>query len=734
MRVDAILIPAAAPAAFAATQPSSSMPSSFGAKLVSVQNQNISQKQSAVAAKSDSNSGSNTGPNRRANSIPSLNSANTIPKSDAKSTLKFDVKPANNPAPVAPALSPQPTPMQPTPLLAGAPFLAVFEQWASSAPAPKPDVSSTNPQSAQQMNSASVNAPPPPTPQPVAMPVQVAPASSPPRQPDQTATSANPMSATSRSAAFFVPNLSGDLAVAADNSGAANIPANSLVAIEASPKSSEPAPAIEHANVQSSSPVLAAKLFTTPAQLSDSLPFVSTPPATALTKPEPSPESNRWSDLTVVSSPGNSSPAAPGNPAASILSLSSSAPSPTPAPASFLSDSTPALFTEPAKAKLPGDPSSTDSNAGNSTPRIFRPDNFSPISSAAAQPAAIRGSATPNTAPAPVLSGDVSAAAAQSASAPETAFAAANDLANSVTSNLVNNVFSNNAPSVALNHTSNPEPPAQAPAAMATITGDIPGNPKSGVFGRSTQSASVAPPPTDKKQPTAASANVTPVTATSASATSSTGTSLPGVPAALAAGRDSSATVTPPAPPASAPSPSGPVLPHELPQTHQMLDSAPLAPPTPPPAPIAPGSAAELQMNAQMHVGLRTDAFGAVEIHTVVQQSQIGITVHADRDVARWFSSEIPSLESGLNKNHLNLTAVDFDHGRSGVQTATSFQHGQSRQSFSQTPNSASASASAALANAASSQADAAPPSGSFDILPSDLSAGSTPGHVSIHA
>ena len=92
-----------------------------------------------------------------------------------------------------------------------------------------------------------------------------------------------------------------------------------------------------------------------------------------------------------------------------------------------------------------------------------------------------------------------------------------------------------------------------------------------------------------------------------------------------------------------------------------------------------------MQANAQMHLGVRTDSFGAVEIHTVVEQSQVGITVHADRDIVRWFSSEVPSLESGLKGSHLNLTGVHFDQGRSGIQTATGFSHGQPRQNFSQT-------------------------------------------------
>jgi len=84
------------------------------------------------------------------------------------------------------------------------------------------------------------------------------------------------------------------------------------------------------------------------------------------------------------------------------------------------------------------------------------------------------------------------------------------------------------------------------------------------------------------------------------------------------------------APPAIAPPQIGSDAAPELPKTHQMIDSAPPALPTPLAAPATTDAAA----TAQMHVGLRTDAFGSVEIHTVVQQSQIGITVHSDREIA----------------------------------------------------------------------------------------------------
>jgi hypothetical protein len=193
--------------------------------------------------------------------------------------------------------------------------------------------------------------------------------------------------------------------------------------------------------------------------------------------------------------------------------------------------------------------------------------------------------------------------------------------------------------------------------------------------------------------------------------------------------------MSPPAPLVAAPPTQlGNNLVPELPQTHQMLDSAPLADAVATTLPgrfdsasADPGLSAPA--NAQMHVGIRTDAFGSVEVHTVVQQSEIGITVHADRDIARWFSSEIPGLESGLNNSHLNLTGVNFDSGSTGVQTGSGSHQDQPRQHFSETHSSPAAGRPNTFANEG-----AAPASGAADIFPSDVSVRSGINRVSIHA
>jgi hypothetical protein len=89
----------------------------------------------------------------------------------------------------------------------------------------------------------------------------------------------------------------------------------------------------------------------------------------------------------------------------------------------------------------------------------------------------------------------------------------------------------------------------------------------------------------------------------------------------------------------------------------------------------------------QMQVGIHTSAFGNVEIRTVIERSQVGISIHGERDVARWFSSEVGGLETGLNNQHLNLTAVNFSNTRSSIQTATGFQQGQPGQHLPQGRN-----------------------------------------------
>lgn len=461
-------------------------------------------------------------------------------------------------------------------------------------------------------------------------------------------------------------------------------------------------------------------------------------PAPTFTQIAPSTLPNDSPQQPVPSSAFNVSPLLPTNPAPNIVSAtaSGSAPNTTlPAPVSDIGDVNVdfAPATQPTNAKQPAATKSSDLRVNNSAADNSTQSSNSIASKPAVEPAPPSTSSSSDVVLTTTLSSDASTAtAAQTSSASKTGFATANNFTDNVANSNAASLASNNPnlTSYISNPALNSDTSASALTSMAATARDVSSNAKLGVPTPSTVSTVAAASQTtaaDKKLSAAAPLNATP----------SNPTPSPGVPNTMISTNNSPAALT--TPPSSVPaaplfattSQAVPTAAPEPSKVHQMLDSAPPAPPTVPAVPpISSDPAAAAQVNAQMHVGVRTDAFGAVEIHTVVQQSQIGITVHSDRDIARWFSSEIPGLESGLNNSHLNLTGVNFDSGRSGVQTATSFQNGQSQQGFSQTPNSPYA----PLQKPASSEQDTAQESATVDILPSDLSVGSAQTHVSIHA
>ncbi len=97
----------------------------------------------------------------------------------------------------------------------------------------------------------------------------------------------------------------------------------------------------------------------------------------------------------------------------------------------------------------------------------------------------------------------------------------------------------------------------------------------------------------------------------------------------------------------------------ELAKAHQVLDAAP---------PLHDGNTSTARIidgqdgNLQMHVALRTTAFGTVEIHTLVQQNQVGLTINGDHGFSHWVAPEMHSIVSGLRDNCLNLASVQLSN------------------------------------------------------------------------
>ncbi|HTR65157.1 MAG TPA: hypothetical protein VMH85_05260 [Terriglobales bacterium] len=64
---------------------------------------------------------------------------------------------------------------------------------------------------------------------------------------------------------------------------------------------------------------------------------------------------------------------------------------------------------------------------------------------------------------------------------------------------------------------------------------------------------------------------------------------------------------------------------------------------------------------AEMHIGLRSSTFGTVEVHTVVRESQVGVTVGSDKgDLRAFLGPEIPALQSSLGQHELRFDSVRF--------------------------------------------------------------------------
>ena len=358
--------------------------------------------------------------------------------------------------------------------------------------------------------------------------------------------------------------------------------------------------------------------------------------------------------------------------------------------------------------------------------------NSSPTASTVTRPIASKSSAPPTADLAPIAqtiarSPEIGTLPARNlvSNAANTPFDS--NTSNSSTNQPTNNV-SNGTPSLTSDLIGSNRAPNPSNSAPAATTNEE--HAKSSVSSESLIAAAPQSTAIDKKPVATLETNVPSPPVGSSAIPSISAVAAQTVAPTLPTGTDPSPAITVPSPPAAPPpAPVDSDQTPPLPQTHQMLDSAPPATPASDLTALPGDVHTDAQTPAQMHVGLRTDAFGAVEIHTVVQQSQIGITVHSDRDISRWFSSEVPGLESGLNNSHLNLTAVNFDHGRSGVQAETSFQHGQSRQQYSQTPGSPSApSSGSSFTKPETAELPA------VDILSPDLSAGSAQIRVSILA
>jgi hypothetical protein len=119
--------------------------------------------------------------------------------------------------------------------------------------------------------------------------------------------------------------------------------------------------------------------------------------------------------------------------------------------------------------------------------------------------------------------------------------------------------------------------------------------------------------------------------------------------------------------------------------TSPAADSASPAASGPPALPASTVEVARLVTGvaqSEMHIGLRTQAFGNVEVHTVVRDSQVGVSVGSERgDLRSLFAPEVSGLQNTFRQQDLRFDSIRFLENGAG--TTAGFSGGSNSQARS---------------------------------------------------
>ena len=120
------------------------------------------------------------------------------------------------------------------------------------------------------------------------------------------------------------------------------------------------------------------------------------------------------------------------------------------------------------------------------------------------------------------------------------------------------------------------------------------------------------------------------------------------------------AVVELPAADSSRSAPSSLPVPAKDPATGNSSAGTPDAPGLPPSG-VQSARLLERAGQAEMHIGINTEGFGRVEVHTVLRDSQVGLTIGSERGELRSLvASDVASLQSGLHQQDIYLKDIRF--------------------------------------------------------------------------
>jgi hypothetical protein len=68
---------------------------------------------------------------------------------------------------------------------------------------------------------------------------------------------------------------------------------------------------------------------------------------------------------------------------------------------------------------------------------------------------------------------------------------------------------------------------------------------------------------------------------------------------------------------------------------------------------------------AEMKIGMRMPAFGALEVHASIHENQVGVVIGSEHgDLKTFLSAEIPALRDGLSQQELHFSSMSFEERR----------------------------------------------------------------------
>ena len=80
-----------------------------------------------------------------------------------------------------------------------------------------------------------------------------------------------------------------------------------------------------------------------------------------------------------------------------------------------------------------------------------------------------------------------------------------------------------------------------------------------------------------------------------------------------------------------------------------------------PTAPVQAARVIDRLGQTELHLGMRTEAFGSVQVHTVIRDSQVGLAVGGERgDLKSFLTPEVPGLENNFRQHDLRFNGIQF--------------------------------------------------------------------------